>query len=82
MIKCHGDQVEMNLGPFCTRRISWIGHRCLSPQYGRSDLTVRCIESLFASTIRAEIKNLEIVVFDDGSPDSSATKWTQGLARP
>ncbi|NNN20170.1 MAG: glycosyltransferase family 2 protein [Acidimicrobiaceae bacterium] len=42
------------------------------PQYGRSDLTVRCIESLFASTIMAEIKNLEIVVIDDGSPDSSA----------
>ena len=42
------------------------------PQYGRSDLTVRCIESLFASTIRSEIKDLEIVVVDDGSPDSSA----------
>ena len=42
------------------------------PQYGRSDLTVRCLESLFASTIRSEIKDLEIVVVDDGSPDSSA----------
>ena len=42
------------------------------PQYGRSDLTVRCIESLFASTIRSEIKDLEIVVVDGGSLDSSA----------
>lgn len=42
------------------------------PQYGRSDLTVRCIESLFSSTIRSEVKNLEIVVVDDGSPDNSA----------
>ncbi len=42
------------------------------PQYGRSDLTIRCLESLFASTIRSEVEDLEIIVVDDASPDSSA----------
>ncbi len=52
------------------------------PQYGRSDLAVRCIKFFFTSTIRSEIKDLEIVVVDDGSPDSSVddVKARSGLS--
>ncbi len=42
------------------------------PQYGKSHLTIQCVESLITSCLAQTLYDVEIIVVDDGSPDTSA----------